>query len=354
MPQDPSQTQGPTLSTAQKLSYSAIVFVFLLALIEFALRISSLQFYQENSFFPQNRDINFTNIYSKDHNLFWRLKSSISTNSELFSAIQYQTNSLGFRGADFPEKGSKTRILALGNSCTFGWGVAQNSIYTSELQNLQPATEVLNCGTPGYSSLQGKRLLAEIASKLKPDILLIMFGWNDHWPAGQGITDKEQQFPPQIALDIQNALSSLSIYKALRQFSLIAAGGDSKTSSMDQLSGQRRVPLMDFRDNLREIINYCRQNKITPVLLSPPIASLANYFSGKSISAFHDLHHSYQTAILEIGAHESVAVIDLQTPFDQHNDLFDDAYADAIHFNAAGHLLVAQQISPIIDSLLRN
>ncbi len=354
MSQSPSRTQGSSLSTLRKLLYSAAVFVFLLALTEFVLRLSSLQFYQANSFFPQNRDINFTDIYNKDHELFWRLKPSISTNSELFSSIQYRTNSLGFRGADFPAKGAAPRIVALGNSCTFGWGVLESRTYASALGLLAPNLEVLNCGIPGYSSFQGKKLLTQIAPELQPDILLIMFGWNDHWPAGQGITDKEQSFPPQLALDIQNALSSLSIYKALRQLSLRVAGGNTPRAGMDQLSGKRRVPLGDFKDNLREIISYCRQEGIKPVLLSPPIASLANYFPGKTVSAFHDLHRAYQNAISEVGAQESVPVVALQTAFDQRTDLFDDAAADAIHFNAAGHLVVVTQVFPIIDSLLNN
>ena len=313
----------------------------------------STDFYQVNSFFPQNRDINFTDVYTKDHNLFWRLKRSISTNSELFSALQYRTNAMGFRGTDFPPKTDRPRILALGNSCTFGWGVTEDSVYTADLQRMLPAFDVLNCGAPGYSSYQGKILLHEVAPKLKPDIALIMFGWNDHWPAGHGITDKEQRFPPQWALDIQNHLSALATYKALRQLSLRLAGGEAKQSRMDQLSGARRVPLTDFRDNLREMITYCREKGITPVLLIPPIASLSNYFPGKTVSAFHDLHRSYQRAIAAVGANENVRVIDLQPAFDTRTDLYDNAANDAIHFNATGHLLVAEQILPLLDSILR-
>ncbi len=260
---------------------------------------------------------------------------------------------MGFRGADFPPKTDKPRIVALGNSCTFGWGVTEDSVYTADLQRMLPTADVLNCGTPGYSSFQGKILLDEIAPELQPDIALILFGWNDHWPAGQGITDKEQRFPPQWALDIQNRLSSLATYKALRQLSIRLAGGKAEQSRMDQLSGAHRVPLSDFRDNLREIISYCRKHGITPVLLIPPIASLSNYFPGKTVSAFHDLHRSYQKAIAAVGASENVRVIDLQPAFDTRTDLYDNAANDAIHFNTAGHRIVAEQVAPVIDSALQ-
>ncbi len=340
------------MSTSLKLFYSGIVAVVFLAIVELTLRALPLSFYQENPFFPLNRDINFTDVYSKDHDLFWTLKKSITTNSELFSDIQYRTNSQGFRGAEFPEKNAKTRILALGNSCTFGWGVVEDSIYTVDLQRMLPETEILGCGTPGYSSYQGKLMLTKIAPELKPDILLIMFGWNDHWPAGQGIADKEQKFPPQAALDIQNALSSLAIYKALRQFSLQLASSKNSTAPLEQLSGKRRVSTVDFKDNLREMISYARDNGILPVLLSPPIASMKNYFSGKSVSAFHDLHHAYQKAIFEVANQESVVAIDLQGPFDERSDLFSDAANDLAHFNAAGHLVVAKTLAPVLDSLL--
>jgi lysophospholipase L1-like esterase len=340
------------LSNSRKLFYSGIVTFVFLAIVELALRATPLSFYQENPFFPLNRDINFTDVYSKDRDLFWTLKSSISTNSELFSDIQYRTNSQGFRGAEFPAKSTKTRVVALGNSCTFGWGVNEDSIYTAELQRLLPQIEALACGTPGYSSYQGKVILPRIAPDLKPDILLIMFGWNDHWPAGQDIADKEQRFPPQAALSIQNALSSLSIYKALRQISLRLTSSETQPMAIEQLSGKRRVSLSDFRSNLREIISYSRKHDILPVLLSPPIASMENYFSAKSVSAFHDLHRAYQNAISEVGRTESVTVIDLQLPFDQRSDLFSDAANDLAHFNAAGHQVAAKTIAPVIDSLL--
>ena len=52
--------------------------------------------------------------------------------------------------------------------------------------------EVINAGIPGYTSLQGERFLKSDLLKLEPDIVPIMFAWNDHWAAASGIADKDQ------------------------------------------------------------------------------------------------------------------------------------------------------------------
>ncbi|MFQ5607923.1 MAG: hypothetical protein ACE5GA_08235, partial [Candidatus Zixiibacteriota bacterium] len=68
-------------STLRKAAYGAIATILLLGLGEVVLRAVSLDLYSENEFFQVNRDINFTNVYDKDRELFWKLKKSITINS---------------------------------------------------------------------------------------------------------------------------------------------------------------------------------------------------------------------------------------------------------------------------------
>jgi lysophospholipase L1-like esterase len=242
--------------------------------------------------------------------------------------------------------------LALGNSCTFGWGVTYEECWTKLLEDrlnkiIAPDAEVINAGIPGYSSHQGRILFNELLS-LQPDVVLIMFGWNDHWRAGQDISDAEQKSPPELILKLQNTFSRLRLYKLMRQV-MLTVSEDTTIVRMGDINGKRRVSPDEFFENLKAIVTLARQNGIKPVLLIPPIASLENYQLG-AVSPLHLLHQRYQEQVLRASQYLMAPVVDLQSVFDRHRDLFDDPLNDPIHFNERGHLLAAESIFSGISS----
>jgi lysophospholipase L1-like esterase len=326
---------------------SLVIFVFL---AEGVLRLVGPDLYYKNQFFPLNRDIDFSEVYKKDSELFWRFRENLDTKSRAFSDLSYHINSRGFRGPEISQSDPDLRVLALGNSCTFGWGVRWEDTWTNQLQNIlgdslsDTQVEVINAGVPGYSSHQGRLYFETELIDLSPDIVLIMFGWNDHFKAGRGISDAEQQPPRNLILTVQNLLSRLHLYQFARKV-VLSLSEEQKPERLDDIQGKRRVPLPAFAYNLTSIINTARANNIKPVLIIPPIASLANYYgAGPARSDFHTLHRSYQEKIIEVGRSQNVQVVDMQKAFDQHNDLFNDARRDPTHFNSRGHAVFAAEI----------
>lgn len=106
-----------------------------------------------------------------------------------------ETNARGFRGADFdpqPVPG-RHRIVSLGDSSTFGWGVAVDQAYPSELRDdvarrlgsSPDRLEVLNLGVPGYSSFQGRVMLERVALPLRPELVTWSYLSNDGAFTGQ-------------------------------------------------------------------------------------------------------------------------------------------------------------------------
>ncbi len=336
---------------AINLTLAVVSIVVFLVIAEIVLRIIDPNLYYKSQYFPQNRDIDFPEFYKKDSNLFWRFRPETHIDSRQFSNLTYDINSRGLRGPEIEPTDTKTRILALGNSCTFGWGVAYTNTFTSLLQEKLNASvggdlyQVINAGVPGYSSFQGRRLLPQLMD-LHPSAVLIMFGWNDHFPAGHKIRDSQQQMPPGIVLSFQNLLSRLKLYQFLRK-ALLSVSEDRQELRLDDLSLTRRVTRQEMGENLREMIQLTRNEGAMPILLIPPVASVDIYFSGGS-SPFHKLHKSYQNEIRKIAVLSNTRIIDLQAVFDEHNDLFDDAASDPIHFNARGHEVVAVTLT---DSL---
>jgi hypothetical protein len=103
--------------------------------------------------------------------------------------ITYRVNSQGLRSPEL--YGDTTpRILALGDSCTWGWGVKQDESYPSVLQRALDTRyrarryEVINAGRPAWTSHQGRVWLAEHGIAFGPAIVILGFGFHDATPGG--------------------------------------------------------------------------------------------------------------------------------------------------------------------------
>ncbi len=322
--------------------------VFIL-ISEIVLRVIPVDTFFENRFFILNRALDYPEVFERDHELFWRLRPDQTIESKFFEGKTYHINSLGLRGPEVPPKGDKFRIVALGNSCTFGWGVPYDETYVARLQKLidadtsLPEVEVIDCGIPGYSSFQGRRFLVSDIDKLKPDMVLSMFGWNDQWAASDNISDEKQEFPPQWILNIQNFFSRLRLYGLLRRL-ILSSTETSLEEKLDKVHPVYRVGLEEFYNNLEVIIRYSVNEHAVPVILTSPIPSLENYYPAGSRSNMHRVHYQYNYQAQLAAGNNRAVFIDIAGKFNEYDDLFDDAKIDPIHFNAKGHKIAAETI----------
>jgi len=322
--------------------------VFIL-LTEIILVIIPIDTYFENRFFLVNRALDYPEVFKKDPQLFWRLRPSQTISSKFFEGKKYRINSHGLRGEEIPDKTDKVRIVVMGNSCTFGWGIPDDNTYTRQLEMLintdeaLPEVEVINAGIPGYSTFQGRRFFYTDIAYLEPDIVMMMYAWNDQWAAADNIPDKKQQMPPEYVINLQNIFSRLKIYRFVKKIalSIIEEPLDTKLIKENPVY---RVSEGDFYDNLDVIIQYCKREKMTPILLTSPIPSLEKYYPAGVRSPMHQYHEYYNYQIRQLAKFNKIALIDVAKIFDDHDSLFDDAPKDPIHFNAAGHRIAAEAI----------
>lgn len=303
----------------------------------------------ENRFFLVNRALDYLEVFKKDKNLFWRFRPSQTVSSRFFENKTYHINSLGLRGDEIDLQTDKIRIAALGNSCTFGWGIDDSGIYINQLKKLidsdsdLPQVEVINAGIPGYSSWQGRRLFQSDILPLKPRVVLIMFAWNDQWAAADNIPDCEQKMPPQFIIDLQNLFSRLKIYRLIKKLALSAVEQPLRTKLIKE-NPVYRVSETDLNNNLTAIIQACRIKGLTPILLTSPIPSLTGYYPPGSRSLMHTYHECYIRQTRLVASSTETFMVDLAAEFDKYDDLFDDAAYDPIHFNARGHRVAAETI----------
>lgn len=160
------------------LSVFIVTLIILLALAEVSLRII------ENT--NEGNIIQFPNVIrpSKDPQLYFELVPNLK--NQKFYDTTIDINSEGFRDKEYSiEKPVNTvRIIALGDSVGFGWGVNLEDVYTEVLERKlneysDKNYEVLNFAVPGYYTAQQLRQLEVKTIKYSPDIILLIYLFND-------------------------------------------------------------------------------------------------------------------------------------------------------------------------------
>ncbi len=99
-----------------------------------------------------------------------------------------------------------TRILVLGDSFMWGYGVENEEVLSNRLPRLVPSSEVVNLAASGYSTVQQLIRFESEGLAYAPDWTLLAFSWND---LGDNFDDKDGGRPivavaPDGAFEIVN------------------------------------------------------------------------------------------------------------------------------------------------------
>ena len=230
-------------------------------------------------------DVFWLNHFEEARWIQYKLKPGISIQAnnpfndiELAKGVTFRlrSNSSGFRTKEFDVKSAGvTRIVTLGDSSTFGWGV--DSYYTYQalleprLREDDRATEVLNLGIPGYTSRHGRGVMDHYGLALNPDVFILSFGANDGRWVPQWADDI-------LSLDdtwrgtVRFALLRVASFRFLRR--MIFTWFDPFERSRERAAeGSPRqlvqsVPRDAYIDNLRTMIAQARASGADAVLLS--------------------------------------------------------------------------------------
>jgi hypothetical protein len=92
--------------------------------------------------------------------------------------VEIRINAQGFRDEPFEARPGTARIVALGDSLTFGWGVEAAQDFTTRLEELLGA-DVLNLGVGGYGTDQELLLWERVGRGLEPQVVLLTVCAND-------------------------------------------------------------------------------------------------------------------------------------------------------------------------------
>lgn len=102
--------------------------------------------------------------------------------------VAVQVNERGLRDGPFADAGAAAfRVLAAGDSFTFGIGVEASETWAEQLesrlneQQRRGPAAVLNTGVPGYSAKQIRQTIQEFAPELRPHVVIVGIYASSYW-----------------------------------------------------------------------------------------------------------------------------------------------------------------------------
>jgi len=207
------------------------------------------------------------------------------------------------------------------------------------------AWRTVPAGTAGWTTYQGRVLLLRDVLPVRPRVVTVGFGWNDHWLAFQR---PDAQLAPLLAL-------AGSRWGGLRLVQLVEKnwiGGAAEASAGP------RVPLPDFRDNLTAMVRAAKRAGTVPLLITAPSGHVRGrepeYLRGRFLSDLAQLvplHESYVAAVREVARAEGAPLCDLAASFaalPQPRRLA--AFRrDGIHTNERGDVRIAQLVYACVE-----
>jgi len=291
----------------------------------------------------------------------WRTRPG--THRDFGVPVPTTVNDRGIRGVDVPlEKPIGTRrILFLGDSTVYGVRVSDNESFPGRLQqSLQAqvgAVQVLNAGCPGYSSWQALQILRARLLDYQADWVVIATLWSD----AQGTTN-----PDAAKFGNGKGRSLLShsafyvwIQAKLRRYKWQQStpenvefrfesgpggpppGDQHIHRGPNKLAPTHRVPLADYKKNLRKMAQEVRANGGNVAFLVLPC--YRDLLLDGRVGDFRD---AYRKAMRDTAKELDAPLIDSTTAFrkgDPHALFFDE-----VHPTALGHARIAQSLHRVL------
>lgn len=272
-------------------------------------------------------------LYEFDLSYGWHLKP-------LFKAPGVWINSRGLRDEELSieKQDGVKRVVALGDSVTYGWRVKQEDTYPYQLRKMLPqGFEVVNGGIPGYSTQQGYEFLEEEILPLQPDIIIIMFGWNDQALTMTTPDQKKKEHP--LALKLNFFLNRhCATYKVLK-LALFSIREVMIQNSPEQ-EVPSRVSLKTFKENMEKMIDLALSHSISVFLATEP--------EGQPVRESNAIkrHREYNQVIREVAREKGVTLIDIERVFEDHDkkQLFDSPDENLVHPNSLGNHIIAEEM----------
>lgn len=357
-PEASNTTEPDALPRKVRMLYtlaSFLIFFGLLVGAEIIVRstlpkITTLQFFTGSVLHDKVAVLHGQQIFEGDALLGWRLKPDLRNTFWDFTTLS--TNGQGIRyGENIREKPEHAlRIISLGDSITFGYRVP--TTFPNDFLNPDPAQvpytalleqhlkkanpdktiEVIPLAVPGYSTYQGLQWLERDIRLLEPDIVTILFGWND--TELRNLPDREALPNGWLAYRSRDIVSQS---QTLIHLAGVLHAARSATPPPDHPLTPR-VSKEDYIKNILAINTLAARHGARVVIIAPVYMDLqSNGGAGVRIS-------EYRSALEEATVKSGIPYLKIESltehGYPENLVLFDEP----IHPNYLGHQLIADQL----------
>jgi lysophospholipase L1-like esterase len=242
--------------------------------------------------------------------------------------IDIRINSLGMRG-DEPKQ-ADTKILFLGSSITFGWGVPETDIYPEILESKLKVdgknVEVYNAGIGNYNSPREIELFFSKLEAIKPNIIVL----------NSFIRDAEVIPSPKHNWLLENSQLAVTIWSRLEQFKRKFGVEKSFEEHYKEIYADDYPGWLEMQKSFTRLAEYAQANHIRVIVtMIPDIHNLKDY-------PFTFIHEK----IARLAQANGFEYLDFYESF---KDTADQSSLWAMpgdpHPNAQGHRLMANQLS---------
>jgi lysophospholipase L1-like esterase len=239
---------------------SAVLIVLLLVTVEFALRTRS---YHRALLYERQGNLLFTPIPNQEY-------------TEKVSLSSSKINDLGLRGGPVDLSRGTKKILALGDSVTYGYGLDDDHTYPAMLQKaldrkFPQQYTVLNGGVNAYPvSFEHQKFLYLWEKGLHPDILIVGYSFNEgrlgHLVGSDDRTKSE--FAHRVR--VKNTLRTIALYNLIVE-NWARRAYDKMTSNL--VPGTNFVTLSQedvdivYGRQLEDFVSDLRTRNVKPIFL---------------------------------------------------------------------------------------
>ncbi len=315
-----------------------------------------------------------------DATLMWSLVPSQRYDYANQSA-GYRTNSLGLRNREvsLDKRADEYRILSLGESTTYGYGVGNDDTYSARLEamlNSEAGTkqqfQVINAGVPAWSSFQSLMFLKERGIKLKPDMVLFYHEFNDYLPTSYrssgstqklGLSKSDREIYESLSGKLSRGLLAYSaIFRFIqyqietqRMADVAASQGqddraidptlrsqldqigisprlvgtqEGKPDEIDESQLPRRVSSAERRQILHEMADFCEEHGIQLVIIHPS----------------YRFTQPHKCLLTEFCESRGIPLFDAHPSLHQPSLSLEEQFMDTMHPTAMAHAKIASDL----------
>jgi lysophospholipase L1-like esterase len=291
------------------------------------------------------------------------------------------------------KENTSLRILLLGDSVT-QCNCPLVSVLQDNLSNSLPnltyysrditLINVINAGKGGADTVALLEIFNKSISIVKPDVVTILSGWNDHWYGKINPCEKAGcYYGRDLANNLNHygknqfcqeglklcGIATNKVYEILRGQSIENCYNEffkdpqKFVKLINHLNTSiYRVPIDEYYKNLATMVEISRSKGIKPILVTPPDALVPGelpFVSARDCTLldkdnYFKIHHMYVDTIRQVANDLNVSLIDLDKAFgtDNRQEYFDDPYYDPIHPGSKGNVLCTKIFAErIIDTL---